>query len=778
MAAKRSKWFAAIVGGLATVGIAWAGLSIAQQLKPRRAPDDAPPALPGVTLEERQQRDRRLLAAIPGPVERVDGPAAKIVPAHLAWEGAAGRGGLLDDFDGCLPAGEGIDVVWNRGQLYSMRKKGRLKLVFAADDVNDHFSNFEGGGTSVCFDGRYVWAALTRHRKTALLIVLDPQSDQTWTLGAEEGLPCEPASPDPQQQGQRFAIGSVAPGKACIATSSGPAQLALVEFAPQTGAKFEVLSLDKLASAPQTDLTRRHLPAGQGFRPAAIFNLAQPGEPASQRIAVSCGANLTQFSGPLLIDPATRSIEVATSIASGSAVNNSRLANVGGAMYWIERVPTEPPRFVLARAGSPKFEEEFLFDEAPQGAPVPYNDRIAFLGEHCWLWKPGERRIEELAVEVPWLYHSHVDPQAPLPPRKVDGEEWQLDVAFASQHYGVLVKAKKFVRPNSHFSDYLFYQFALADDPRIESISPAPAVRRELAVELPPGTAASELRVFAAQGDRSPLARLDKSVEADSDDQRRFPILAREVVRQALLVAARDQLQWATRDETLSESGPSADETPAAKWVLSTRFPYAGPAEFVLQKIDADGSASEVWSERLALNEDEEHPLDYAALVAAAERWSRETFPALLKQGDLGGEPRPVSTDAAISPEAAEWLKQMTFTAQFAALRDLHQAIGRQGESADRLGALSQAYANLGVLSEFPLELDAQGVQGPCVALCRAAGRARAAIGPGVVASGVRQGACRPARRGGRRPRRRGQTSAGRRRRQTAPAVARSRRGL
>ena len=46
-------------------------------------------------------------------------------------------------------------------------------------------------------------------------------------------------------------------------------------------------------------------------------------------------------------------------------------------------------------------------------------------------------------------------------------------------------------------------------------------------------------------------------------------------------------------------------------------------------------------------------------------------------------------------------MNQLTFTTQFAVLRELHHAIRKQGESKALLGALCRAYANLGVLSEF-----------------------------------------------------------------------------
>ena len=51
-------------------------------------------------------------------------------------------------------------------------------------------------------------------------------------------------------------------------------------------------------------------------------------------------------------------------------------------------------------------------------------------------------------------------------------------------------------------------------------------------------------------------------------------------------------------------------------------------------------------------------------------------------------------------PDAEQLLKQMTFTAQFAAVRLLHDTLRTKGESPATLGALSRAYANLGMLTD------------------------------------------------------------------------------
>lgn len=685
MVADRKSWRSILLGCAAALGIVWAGATIVRQMFPPTPQD------PQIAAAE---RTKEILAQLSGPIERVAGPGGKIVPANLVWEDGFGGGGLLEDIDGCLPAGPGVDVVWSGGKLYLMKEKGRLKLLWQADSVHDHFRVPHGGGTSVCFDGRYVWAALVRDRQSPLLVVVDPQTDQTRTLNEEVGVPAAPNAPDTLHFADQYlVVGPVQPGKAFVASFAGSPPLAMIEFDPNQGVRVNAISV----GAPS-------VPAVQtGVAPVAVLNLTEPaaaGQTPRRRIVIGHTVGAPLRAGPLVIDPDSLAAEIATSDNADLPFNSSRLVNYEGALYWLDGLSTEPPKAVLARAVLPRLEREFLFDDVPDGKPVLYGDRIALLGEKCWLWKPGEEHVEAVEVEVPWTFRGDVLSQPAASKKPSPREAWELFQVFASQHYGVLAKTIKTTGENSYPGGYRFFQFALADDPRIESAPPLTPDRPKLAIDLPAGTSASELKLCAAAGtEQPPRAILEQVVETGVDDQRRYPILARELARQALLIAAREQLQWATQDATLGETLAIGAE-PAARFVLSTQFPNAGAARFALHRV-GEKEGVEVWSEQLTLNEDEDSPLDYARLTEAAERWSRETFPELLRQAGWRGEPNPVSDDAAMSSAADAWLKQAAFTAQFAVLRDLHHTIRLHGESDELLGALVRSYANLGVLSEF-----------------------------------------------------------------------------
>lgn len=651
--------------------------------------------------------------APPPSATYVAGAAGRIVPVHLAWSGPGG--GLQNEIAGCLPAGPGADVVWDRDKLFLLKKKGRLELVFTAAGVNDRFSTGEPGNTCVCYDGQYVWAALERHNQTPMLVILDPSNGKTWTVGPEDGLPVDPDSGRPTSSDSPYLlVGAIAPGRALLAYCTegsstpykpgsrpviryGAARLIRAEFDPEKGAKFHVfLSPEQAPAGPQAPAANVRVE-----RPVAILDLfapAGPDEKAARRLAVTRNQSSFQLK-PLLVDPDTLTYEFAANNATAQPINGSRYAVLDGALYWLTPSFRESSKPQLIRAALPKLEEQVLLEEMPDGKPIVYGDGLMIFGDKVWFWKPGGQNVEVIDVRTPWGHYHAFEPQDAPP--TISGEHWRFESVYASQVYGALVRAIKMIGPNHTAGEYKLFQFGLADDPRVAPESPPRVERPRLAVSLPPGTAASELSIYAggAEG-AAPLAKFGNVVEAEVEDKLRYPILAREIVRQALLIAAREQLQWNTRDAVLGE-GLESEATPAAKFVVSTRFPYAGAGEFELRRIDAEADAASVWKEQLVLNEKDDEPLDYGRLVEAAERWSREAFPALLKQNQLTGEPVASSDEAALSPAADEWLRQMAFTAQFVVVRDLHRAIRRQGESDELLGALVRAYANLGVLSEF-----------------------------------------------------------------------------
>lgn len=249
-------------------------------------------------------------------------------------------------------------------------------------------------------------------------------------------------------------------------------------------------------------------------------------------------------------------------------------------------------------------------------------------------------------------------------------------------------------------------QAASQDVPDDETAPPAPAEPEP--IRRPPiflSGPSANLREFEPQnGAPRGMANVPEGVfYLDLHDRPQFQntllkgSLFRELPRQAMLMAARDELGMSTRDRSLREQFPWS-QMPET-WPLSVITSVTPDYMALVTVIRHTPSGVDVWWEQ-------QFPLDpqapYESLATVAERLAREDFRALLV--DLEYADRRTHAGAAVdgtaSSEALELLSQMTDIAQFAAVRRLHAEIRDEGESTERLGCLARGYANLSVLTD------------------------------------------------------------------------------
>ncbi len=196
-------------------------------------------------------------------------------------------------------------------------------------------------------------------------------------------------------------------------------------------------------------------------------------------------------------------------------------------------------------------------------------------------------------------------------------------------------------------------------------------------------------------------------------------ILLRELQRQAVLIAARDELGLGTRDMVLREPFVVHGTNGAVTVLMDSKIFRSAEAQILLARldgnqpvdpnaladlpVDAPAHANVKWvgfkMPRAALP-------DYADFCTQCEEASRGSYlQALLDQNVLGNYPaHPVrwvtAGDAgAIDPKISRWLEQFDVFSQFIAVRLLHQQIRSDGALPDRLSSLVQAYANLSALT-------------------------------------------------------------------------------
>ena len=234
-----------------------------------------------------------------------------------------------------------------------------------------------------------------------------------------------------------------------------------------------------------------------------------------------------------------------------------------------------------------------------------------------------------------------------------------------------------------------------------------------------PGKSDNESRVVTANNITNPLtlenvdtifmaAQRPLNVVALPD--RRFhaptkgPEFQRELVREAMLIAARDEIGALTRDELLGEACPQNNHT------LALRFFYVMPGEE-----NGGGPLRQLSFRRLDSGEKETQfldydytlwirdPSDYMRILCDVERMSREDFTQSLKQAGVKKFDVPATETTNLEESLKDidlLLEQMSIVPQFDAVRQIHQRIRETGESVPLLQRLVMGYTHLYLLSE------------------------------------------------------------------------------
>jgi tetratricopeptide (TPR) repeat protein len=180
----------------------------------------------------------------------------------------------------------------------------------------------------------------------------------------------------------------------------------------------------------------------------------------------------------------------------------------------------------------------------------------------------------------------------------------------------------------------------------------------------------------------------------------RYP-LTRELGRQAVLIAARDGLGLATRDETLGETFPKDADDSSSPLALDVDARNDGTASLTLSAETAgdDASASAAELGRYVFQFQSDTFNMYTALAAALGSASRGELVDVLRGAGYRGESVREDSDGPLPEGVEPLLADMNFVSQFAAVRKIHAAIAEQGESAARLGGLVRGYAHLSLLT-------------------------------------------------------------------------------
>jgi tetratricopeptide (TPR) repeat protein len=178
------------------------------------------------------------------------------------------------------------------------------------------------------------------------------------------------------------------------------------------------------------------------------------------------------------------------------------------------------------------------------------------------------------------------------------------------------------------------------------------------------------------------------------------PLLLRELVRQAFLLTARDELGLATRDVMLREDFPKNPDEKSIPFELSclpTGSTKTTNVEYALSRGGPD--ADNIWSHNIRVDVDSSQSI--ATVAQDAEALSRgELKKALFSAGGKGNVPA-ARASAELPGAVSDLLWNWNEVSVLAGLRRVHGEIREKGESPQLLAALAVGYANLGTLTEY-----------------------------------------------------------------------------
>jgi tetratricopeptide (TPR) repeat protein len=182
--------------------------------------------------------------------------------------------------------------------------------------------------------------------------------------------------------------------------------------------------------------------------------------------------------------------------------------------------------------------------------------------------------------------------------------------------------------------------------------------------------------------------------------------MVRELARQALLIAGRDELGLNTRDGVLREWEPDTNGIPPADAlglpVLQMDM-HQKTQDAVVMKIDLSTlgpNSTLLFSDDLSTPRENKSWVSIPLALANIEPLSRGKYLDQLKSLGFKGDIKSKG-DKDIPDGVDHLLYQTTLLAPYAALQQVHAAIRESGESPLRLSALVRGYANLGQLTRF-----------------------------------------------------------------------------
>jgi len=177
------------------------------------------------------------------------------------------------------------------------------------------------------------------------------------------------------------------------------------------------------------------------------------------------------------------------------------------------------------------------------------------------------------------------------------------------------------------------------------------------------------------------------------------PLTMRELIRQAFLLAARDEVGLSTRDVMLREDFPENPDPKSVPFRLSASANGSEQHASIDYKLGR--GPEEYWRSAEKVDAKDPNPKWLATFAEKAEALSRGEFKGLLTRSGGKGALHAARASSEVPPATSDLLWTWNEISVLAGLRRVHAEIRDKGESPQLLAALVVGYANLGSLTEY-----------------------------------------------------------------------------
>lgn len=234
--------------------------------------------------------------------------------------------------------------------------------------------------------------------------------------------------------------------------------------------------------------------------------------------------------------------------------------------------------------------------------------------------------------------------------------------------------------------------------PVLKSSEPLPTQKPvDSPVQVVSPVQAVERKIRGLSADAPAALALDENGDGFSPKSTERGRLVREIVRQALLITARDEFNLPTRDAVLGDILPDEENATLPQIVAVTSIDAERRVQIDIQRKYRDGTATSVTMHEFQVSQG---PL-IDVLASRVEVLSASDFVTTLKKAGFSGSGHAYFPTGTVEEQIINSLNDFEILSQFAAVQALHSEIRKSGESPERLAELVRGYSHLSALSQF-----------------------------------------------------------------------------